>query len=972
MYFAKFVLRRIAMFKILEMLKNDCEPVYIENRIVKQKVVFAKEEQDISELREKINNELSVVDTSIPIQGECTENIDSLEEKEQGLTEEVFDYEDIHFAKKAEDNYEQNQIAETTKPQINIANVYMSDKRTGDMPYYKLYNINTADYKYVNIKDLNLSIRLINRIKVYVTVDKLLELNDDTLGKIKGFGKVCFEELHSYFATLDNISESEQYKENENIKLTKELVLYKENLINGDFRFLNEMNINHSSQVIINKFKEAHNILDDEFIEKIVDGTPEVYAIMGMLNTFVNQYENEKRLQNFIDKISSDGLEMKADIAIKFFTDDKEEFGYLHRFVKDNNQSLRSFFKVNAEKICRGDKIFKRFILWCQCDFKVELYSFFMKQAGNAELLSIISQRAEGKVLDEIGKKYGITRERVRQKETKICERFNKWQEKYRIIFKVFVDKGEEIGLFSDEITDCFDIYSKEFVYLMKKCKIDGINYDRQLDMFVVGNISLIEEVRVYVDSLPKVFHNERLDEFVRIATDKNDYPGKIVLAVIENSYKKTGNILHRFRLTLAEIYADIIDRYYPTGIHIYDTAEIKKFRQYVLNDYGIDISDKSDRAIYAILVRIGILCGRGIYELYKEKPYISKELANRIHNYIEESDYPIFMTNTIFSVFEDELVAEGIDNKYFLQGVLRALYENEWVFMRDYISKDKSYTSVYSNIVGYIKNSKYPVSKEELQENFPGVTEIVINFATSDSDIINLFGKYIHSCRLKLTEIDVKNLGNLVEQFLAKKEVCHCRKIYDYVKEYYNILLTNNFIQNTFGFYSLLEYLFKDYYNFSRPYIAKKNAIIKKGSEIIRDIIKESECIDISEVIAFARENRVQIYSIRKFIDSCNDTHLLINNLKLASIEYTGITEQIAKYVEKCIINEIDTTVPIHQLKCIHYLPKINVEWDVWLIYSVLKKWSTILDVGTTDNKFKKSYPVVSPLGQLDSNMFR
>ncbi len=45
-----------------------------------------------------------------------------------------------------------------------------------------------------------------------------------------------------------------------------------------------------------------------------------------------------------------------------------------------------------------------------------------------------------------------------------------------------------------------------------------------------------------------------------------------------------------------------------------------------------------------------------------------------------------------------------------------------------------------------------------------------------------------------------------------------------------------------------------------------------------------------------------------------------------------------MTKSIEIKILDEIDTTVPIHQLRCIHSLPNINIEWNVWLVYSALK----------------------------------
>lgn len=74
-----------------------------------------------------------------------------------------------------------------------------------------------------------------------------------------------------------------------------------------------------------------------------------------------------------------------------------------------------------------------------------------------------------------------------------------------------------------------------------------------------------------------------------------------------------------------------------------------------------------------------------------------------------------------------------------------------------------------------------------------------------------------------------------------------------------------------------------------------------------------------------------------------------------------------MTKSIEIKILDEIDTTVSIHQLRCIHSLPNINIEWNVWSVYSALKKWGTKVEVAVSIGQFRHAYPVVAPLGQLD-----
>ena len=49
------------------------------------------------------------------------------------------------------------------------------------------------------------------------------------------------------------------------------------------------------------------------------------------------------------------------------------------------------------------------------------------------------------------------------------------------------------------------------------------------------------------------------------------------------------------------------------------------------------------------------------------------------------------------------------------------------------------------------------------------------------------------------------------------------------------------------------------------------------------------------------------------------------------------------------------------------HSLPKLNIPWTEWLIYSVLLKWGKNTDLSVTNKYFYYAHPVVAPKGKLD-----
>ena len=389
-------------------------------------------------------------------------------------------------------------------------------------------------------------------------------------------------------------------------------------------------------------------------------------------------------------------------------------------------------------------------------------------------------------------------------------------------------------------------------------------------------------------------------------------------------------------------------------------------FRYIAIEEYGCTNLPENNRAISARLSDIGILCGRGKYRP-KKKSYISKELAEKIHRYIVDSPSIIFMTNTLFNVFEDELLKFGVDNKYYLQGVLRELCDSEFVFRRDYISKDESVTSLYVEIVQYIKRFSYPISKEDIKNAFPGVTEIVISFATSDANVINLFGKYIHGSRLNLSDSDKIYFERVLRKFVTGDKVWHYKELYDFIERDDLDLLRKLFIYFPTSLFSVLEYLFKGQYQFKRPFIARNGVNIGDPEEQLHDLIINSDEIAISEITAFAKDNHYEINSILELLNSFNNTHLLMDRNTVATMEHIGINDIIANDVISVLQSEVTETTLITSLECIYRLPKINIPWTEWLIYSVVNKWGESLVAGTTSNQFKLSVPMIAPRGMLD-----
>ena len=270
-----------------------------------------------------------------------------------------------------------------------------------------------------------------------------------------------------------------------------------------------------------------------------------------------------------------------------------------------------------------------------------------------------------------------------------------------------------------------------------------------------------------------------------------------------------------------------------------------------------------------------------------------------------------------------------------------------------------------------FIKRSKYPVTKAQIREEFPGITEIMLSLAVADDDIINYRGSYLHSSNMNLHDYDKAYITNIVEYVTGDGMPHHCNEIYDVMLNDNPDMLNRLGVYYQYSLYSLLQYMFGDCYQFERPYIAHEGVSINKPMELMEEYVAANDVLEVTELLELAKEYHYTIYDILKFLNSWNGTHLLISKQEMASTEYIGITEDIVSAVEALILEEIGEQALVTELRCIYKLPKINVAWNEWLIYSVVNRFSSQLEAHTTYSQFRSASPVVSRIGMFNREAY-
>ena len=433
--------------------------------------------------------------------------------------------------------------------------------------------------------------------------------------------------------------------------------------------------------------QEAYYTLGHELAIECMSNPLAIAPIKAALETFC--YRSERELE--LEKLLACVPKHRHQNAV---------LGYINAFTQSDliRDVLTTFYGSPDAELCninRGnlrDEVsftaVKKFLKWCSFDLTNDADNILAGIFEKENMRIVIEMRSRKKTLEATGSVLGVTRERVRQIERNALRMFARSQGRLKPVAKISAEKNGDSVITPSDIERYCGNHSIELIYLLRNYDGGTYTYDRQLDAFIVGDESLHERIFAYIEKLPDFFSNRKLEEILEDARKEHDLPGRMVEKAIEESYRLTGDVYHRSRLSLANIYTEILREFYPNGIRAYNPDVIKEFRSHVFNQFGDVRLPDNDRALTARIAGICILCGRGVYKL-KQKTYMPKSLSQRIYDYIVESENSIFLMNTLFSVFENDLRKHGIDNKYYLQGILHELYGDKLVFSRDYVSKD-------------------------------------------------------------------------------------------------------------------------------------------------------------------------------------------------------------------------------------------------------------------------------------------
>ena len=574
--------------------------------------------------------------------------------------------------------------------------------------------------------------------------------------------------------------------------------------------------------------------------------------------------------------------------------------------------------------------------------------------------------------LEAVGSQFGITRERIRQVEKKALRKVANSHKILYTLYQQLYWLSPYKNFISLDTLKLLEIPRGCMHFLHRATNLFEWDDESEILIFEFGK-SAVQECYRAIDLLPPSIRSDEMSFIIAKLFEQCN--GLVTIEGIEflvsKKYDKYGEVYSRNRIRLGTVFAFLLEMYYPNGLDIYDDECINFLRVKAREHFdGFELADKN-RAIRARLQDFCIPVARGVWKLDRHEYLLSTELRNAILSYIDAYKISIVPISAVFSRFDEELSAIGITNKYYLQGQLKKFLSGKYAVNRDYIFKDDN-TSMYSLIESYVKHSEKLISKQDILEAFPGVTEITIQQVAMATGVMNMNGYYVHIDNLNITEKENRDLYSAVASIVCEEEIYHVKNVYKSIQARMQGLFSRIGIEHYLQCYYLLHELYADQFEFCRPYMAKIGVEVMGGEEQVLAKMAKNEIVYFSEIREYAKAVGTIIDRYIEFVNRHSDAYIFMSHEAVISVEALELEENLFEELD----NELERFLGDLSYRALNEfydywkLPKLTIPWNEWLLYSIINKYSEKFSTAVSSNVLSEAIPILTRGDVLEQDM--
>ena len=198
----------------------------------------------------------------------------------------------------------------------------------------------------------------------------------------------------------------------------------------------------------------------------LADFSDNVKVADDVINS-IPDFRKEKSARNYIDNFTS-------TVKKRHFSfPDSEDEETLNKYIN------RTIYNCNSQE-------YKSFLIWCSYDLFQEINHMKELFNGPEREWDILTHRAHGETLEQVGNFFGVTRERIRQIEIKGKSRIVAWENSKKFLELCAADKDDPSLISKDDLA----IYGEAGDVIFYSLKDDdriSFTYNKSYHVYLLG-----------------------------------------------------------------------------------------------------------------------------------------------------------------------------------------------------------------------------------------------------------------------------------------------------------------------------------------------------------------------------------------------------------------------------------------------------------------------------------------------------
>lgn len=687
-----------------------------------------------------------------------------------------------------------------------------------------------------------------------------------------------------------------------------------------------------------------------------------VSSLLEFGENFVRKAEFLNRVQREIAKLPSSRQSNKVAPYLRYCAEDFPDLEHITASVPENMgvcdmpSFLETYWERNGGISPEAQEETLSFLQWLNYDFQSLVQSLRQTLDRRERARHVIEQRAQGATLGQIGSSMDLTRERVRQMEQKVTRSLlhSLTHGKYKLLPLLYLETGGKSVL---RLKDLEPLIGSDLARIIWYCvKNDArtnimwqftalanreykkCHYDADSDAIIFtekADLEQEERLKKALQSMPDVFFEVERKKILAATAEQYALPVNLLRERVSIAYDLDGICYHRGRLTVSTMCMHILKERFPNGYKIADELDQRRFLSNLREVFG-ERGKITPRALDTKIGSLGFLCDRGKY-VHPDYVTVSESLMEEVNRYIEESPRTVLPYAEIYQDLSERFLGTPISNRYRLQGALRK-YGCPFVLRKDYVTKDRD-MSMTEEFDRFVK-ARGEVYKADIFEEFSAFSDAHITFLMNRCpEIIALGdGRYMHASHLRCSDSERVKMETYLKKICDPVPVSARSLLNDFTLRFTDFMSRNN-VDAPGKLFGILQYLFRDTFYFSRPYIALEDTGKITRREALLRLLDGCDSIEISDAMQICAENGTLIQGPSDLVRIAQPDFLRVDETTLMRRDLTGLTDDVLESAVQNIQEAVDGNNGYCAAKNITdygWYPSIRVEWNPFVLESV------------------------------------